>query len=1053
MLRALFLALNVRSGEEKPVLLLLGKGFFMGVFLATYYVTAETLFLNRLGEYLKEAILISGFLGITVTSCFAFLQNRVSFNKLALGNLLMIFVFTAGIYFTFRFSGAEFQDYLIFLMFAMYGPILAVALLGFWGTFGRLFNLRQSKRIIGGIDVGQLVASIIALFTVPFLEPLIPNTYNFLIISGVSLLVSCVFLFFITINYNLSQAEMSDDVDEKQDTGIRSLAKDNYVRLLSFFLLFSMVTFTLVQYTFQEVVAQQYPDETELRNFIAIFQGSILALGLFLQTFINDRIIGEYGLKVALMILPIIMVVFTVGAITAGSIFGYSIETSTAFIWFFLLIALSRLFNYALRDSLENPTIKLYFMPLDARVRFDVQTKVEGVVNETSRFLAGALIIGLSFLAFVELIHYSYALILILVGYLLIIRKIYNEYRNRIRVKLERQQQALANTVLEPGQQLVNTLKDFLVTQSPNKVVFSFKLLEKVEPQLLPQSINKLMGHESEEIRDFAQLKMNELKGLSVSDRYVISMKDQNGENQAARHLVSGADMLDLFRSGDISKGRLYKLCKSENPEDRQYAAELISNASDDENISFLIELLSDVNIKVRKTAIKTAQRKYNDEVLGALIDNLAYSAYSVEAANALTIIGGKALQSLDSSFYKSGQNTQTMLKIVHIIGRIGGNKAKQQLWNKIDYPDKVIVSEVLLALANSGFRAGMTQIPRIKYAIESDIENIAWDMAAISEVSNEGFGDTIKMAIEEEVQSDIEHIYMLLSMLYDAQSIQLVKENIESGTNEGTIYAIELLDVFLSDDLKQKVIPVLDDMPFSEKTKKLEIYHPRERLNNKLVLKFILNRDFSQVNRWTKACVIYQIGLMKVEDYKLDLIANLFNPDKLIYEIAAWALHEIDPDEYKDNVSRLAFKKRKELDELILGGDDSNRSLSFEKVLFISKMDAFKEVTGLAATGVVDIIDLLELEEGEMLSIDEHYNDNFYIVYKGTINIYENGTVTGGTKEGEFVGELMKSTSYMKANLIIAVEQTVLFKINKDSFYELLSDNIKLAQKIVEYV
>lgn len=1054
MLKALFLALNVRPGEEKQVLLLLGKGFFMGVFLATYQVSAETLFLNRLQEYLKEAILVSGFLGIMTTSLFAFLQNKIKFSRLVLGNLLAITLFTAIIFFSFRLTNAEFQDYIIFLMFAMIGPILAVVLLGFWGTFGRLFNLRQSKRIIGGIDIGQLVAAILALYTIPFLEPLIPNTYNFLIISGISLLISFGFLLVITSKYDLAEAETANsDIEEKEDTSIRALSRDNYVRLLSFFLLFSMVTFTFVQYSFQEVVAQQYPDETELRNFIATFQGSILVIGLFLQTFVNDRIIGEYGLKVALMVLPIIMFIFTIGSIVAGEIFGYSSTVGASFIWFFLLIALSRLFNFALRDSLENPTFKLYFMPLDARVRFDVQTKVEGVVNETSRFLAGAVIIGLSFLSFVELIHYSYALIAVLAGYFFIIRKVYNEYRNRIRLKLERQQKALANTVLEPNQQLVQTLSNSLMTTESNKVVFSFKLLEKIEPQLLPDAINKLMANSSEDIREFAQQKMNELKGLTVSERYVISIDKQEDEGKGKRNILSGADMLDLFQSGDISKGRLFKLCKSENPEDRQYAAELISNAADDENISFLIELLHDVNSKVRKTAIKTAQRKYNEEVLGALINNLAFPAYSVEAANALTLIGGKALQTLESAFYRSDQNTQTMLKIVHIIGRIGGNKARQLLWNKIDFPDKVIVSQVLLALANSGFRAGMMQIPRIKYAIESDVENIAWNMAVISEIAEEQFGKSIREAILEDVQSDIDHIYMLLSMLYDAQSIQLVKENIESGTNEGTIYAIELLDVFLSDDLKQKVIPVLDDMAFSEKTKKLEIFYPRERLNNQLALKFILNRDFSQTNRWTKACVLYQIGLLKISEFRLDLIANLFNPDRLIYEMAAWALHEITENEYHENVSRLHFNKRRELDQLIVERGTSKHTLAFEKVQFLRKMDAFSEVSGLAIAGVVDIIEVIEIEEGDMLSIDEQYNDNFYIVYDGSINIYENGKISGGTQKGEFIGELMKSVNYMKSNLIIAVERTVLFKINKDSFYELLSDNVKLAQKIIEYV
>jgi hypothetical protein len=68
----------------------------------------------------------------------------------------------------------------------------------------------------------------------------------------------------------------------------------------------------------------------------------------------------------------------------------------------------------------------------------------------------------------------------------------------------------------------------------------------------------------------------------------------------------------------------------------------------------------------------------------------------------------------------------------------------------------------------------------------------------------------------------------MLLAMLYDTRSIQLVKENIDSGTSEGITYAVELLDVFLSDQLKQRVIPVLDDLTDNERINKLDYYFPR---------------------------------------------------------------------------------------------------------------------------------------------------------------------------------------------------------------------------------
>jgi ATP:ADP antiporter, AAA family len=1053
MLKALFLALNVRPEEERQVLLLLGQGFFMGVFLATYQITAETLFLSRLGEYLKEAILFSGFLGIVSTSLFSFLQNRISFAKLALGNLALILLFTAIIYSAFHFAEVSFQDYIIFLMFSLIGPLLAVSLLGFWGIFGRLFDLRQSKRIIGGIDIGQLMAAIITSFSFPFLQSIIPETTNYLLISCISIVLSFIFLLLITRKFDLSKAEISTAVDGGDtDTRIGTLIRNKYVKLLSIFLLFSMVTFTFIQFSFQDVVALQYPDEDELRNFLALFNGSILILGLILQTFVNERIIGEYGLKVSLMILPFILIFFSIGSIISGTIFGYTIDSGSGFIWFFLFVALTRLFNFSLRDSLENPTFKLYFMPLDNRVRFNIQTKVEGVVNETSRFIAGALILGLSYLSFIELIHYSYALLILIAGYFFVVKRVYAEYRNNIRIKLEKQQRSQSELALTLGQKLVKRLEASLINSKASKAIFSFKLLEKIEPQVLPKSINTLMGHRIFQVRDFAQNKMNELKGLSVSERYVISTT--NKIENSGKQIVDGNDLLSLFQSGDISKNRVMRLSKSDHAEDRQYASELLGNSDDEENTSMLIELLNDVEPKVRHAAIKTAQRKHNSEVLIALIANLSNPMFSVQAASALTIIGGKALNALDSAFYKIGQNTQTMLKVVQIIGRIGGNKSKEMLWNKMDFPDKVMVSQILFSLGNSGFRAGISQIARIKYAIESDIEDIAWNLSALSEVSDELFGIEIKKALSDEIDFDVDHIYMLLSMLYDAQSIQLVKENIESQTSEGVTYGIELLDVFLSDDLKKKIIPVLDDLSFVEKAKKLEIYYPRDPLENKMVLKFLLNRDFSQTNRWTKSCIIHQIGLMKIREFYFDLIANLFNPDLLIREMAAWSLFEIDPTSYEENVKRLDIQSVRHLDGLIKANEGDNaRSLRFDKVMFLKNINVFENIIGLVLADLIDITEEEFLKEGQTLSIDDHYNDNFYIVYKGSFNLYENGEIKGETKVGEFIGEMISTENYLKSNLIIALTDSVVLKIKKDGFYDLLADNMKLAHEMIEYV
>ena len=1051
MLKQFFGAFQIQSQEQKQIILMLCTGFFMGVFLATYQVTADSLFLNRMGDRLDEAFLVAGALGILSTALFSMFQNWLKFTSLALGSIVLVFLFTLGEYWLIHYGSPLYHDEFIFALYCMIGPITAVLLLSFWGIFGRLFNFRQSKRIIGWIDTGQLIASILAtLIVIPFTSELIQDTSNYLLICAVSMAVVCVLLFSIASSFTLSKndpREFGETV--RAETGLTKLFGDRYIVLLSVFLLVSMMMFVLSQYSFQVLVKEQYPDERDLTNFNSFFIGAVYGISLILQTFVNPRIISNYGLRVSLFILPLVMVIFSLASIVTGTFLGFEKSIAPAgFIYFFLFVSLSRLFNWTLRDSLENPVFKLFFIPLDNRFRFNIQSKIEGLVNESARFLGGLLIFGLAFIPFFKVIHISIFLVILSGLYFLVVNKLYQGYRNKLRMKLESGDGELEK--LEKGYaQITSRLESMLSLPVPPKAIFSYKLLEKINAAQTPGWINILMKNEHDAARGYAQEKLNELKGLSVSDQFVIRM--DSAKVGGDKNVLSKLDLQSILENdGDITKTRVQKLARSTNVNERHYAAELLLHTSKDECTSFLMELLNDSEPKVRNAAIKTSVKKYNTEVINTIIENLSNPVYSNPAMNALVLIGADTLTALDAAFYRSGQSTQMMLRIVQVIGRIGGVKAREVLWSKIDYPNKIVVSQVLLSLGECGFKAGISQITRIKYAIESDIADISWNLSALQEVGDQGFSAQIKSSLRWEIQSDIEHIYMLLTMLYDTRSIQLVKENIDSGTAEGITYAIELLDVFLSEQLKKRVIPILDDLTLAERTNRLEDFYPRIKLDSQLVLKFMINRDFAQSNRWTKACVLFQIGILGIKDFKMDLIAQLFNPDWLLREVSALALYKISPEAYEQNARRLGEMVKRELDALVI---HSKRMTRFEKVLYFQRQPVFKDVPGITLSLLADIAEEIHLKSQDTLILDEKLNNNFYIIVAGKVDFYQAGKLVSNFGAGQFIGEMIASPAFVNSNLIVAKSQVVVLKLNKDQFYELVSDNVKLADNVLEFI
>jgi AAA family ATP:ADP antiporter len=186
--------------------------------------------------------------------------------------------------------------------------------------------------------------------------------------------------------------------------------------------------------------------------------------------------------------------------------------------------------------------------------------------------------------------------------------------------------------------------------------------------------------------------------------------------------------------------------------------------------------------------------------------------------------------------------------------------------------------------------------------------------------------------------------------------------------------------------------------------------------------------------------------------DFKLDLIAQLFNPDRLIREMGAWALYEINPEAYEINARRLGADGKRWLDRSVI--PDARLKLRlFEKIVFFQSLAIFEGVSGLALSFVSDISKELRLAKGEFMSIDEKANNDFFIVYSGTVQYYEKSVYEMDYTRGQFIGEIIAPVGFANTNIIIAKTDTILLKINKDEFYELMADNISLTGQILEYI
>jgi ATP:ADP antiporter, AAA family len=1039
---------NVERDEAGRVLLLFLMGICMGVFIATMSVAAQALYLQMEGiseQYdLPYAMFKGGLYGLAATALYNFFQNRVPFAVLGTLSLLTV----AALSIVMKYGSSLFTSVQSFYEFgfAMIIPFSFLVYLIFWGSFTRLFNLRQSKRLVGTVDIGAMVVTIIAFFSIPVALNAGMKTET-LYDVGVASIVGFIILFiYLAVRHVNKAITFTQEKKLYKKLEILDFFKNRYIRYMSLFIIFSMVAINFIDYSFLNGVTLYYKDSQDyLPTFLSLFEGTLVIFTFLLDVFATDRLNSQYGMRVTLLLNPIFLGVVTVAALIIGLTLGYSLGAEL-FVVYFMTIAMSKLFIRSLKEAVDAPTFKMYLLPLQANIRLDVQTKIEGIVTALANVVAAGLIILITKSQLSDLIYLTAFTIPAFVIWYIATNNMHKSYKQTLQQALVENKEGASNVMTE---YTVNSLLEKEITSSAEeKVIYGLKLMEKLEPTLFENAVVRLTASDNKKLRKFAEEKIAEL-GIE-KDGTKTDIKSLAKE--AALH----AEESDLL---SISVDNLMKLSKSIKQNDRILAAKLLRQLTSHRTIFILLELLRDGDPRVRYEALMTARKVKRQETWPILIEMLSSPTYGHHAAAALKEAGEVVLPTLEAAFHKSGQTDLVMLRIVQIMGRIGGPHALDLLWKKADFPDKRIVKQILYSLRYVNYQATGREARDVMSLLDTEISKTMWNLAAISELPDEKEYVFLKESLKDEVEENYEHIGILLSILYDPKSVQLVRENLQTGDPDNITFAMELLDLFVDQSIKPKLFALLDDTPVEEKLSQLQLHFPRESYHPIQVINYILNRDFNLNNRWTKACAIHMSAY--ISDFRISrgLVAQVFNNDRLLQETAAWVIYNKDQKAFIGVRDRLPQKDKKFLDNSIennqlLDGLDDGFFLGIETVMFLKTIPVFKNIQGSILADLADKITDIDLLEGESYKFNsDGINNPIFIVGHGAVQLKNDGDVISLLKKGDAYGDLFQEGPPVKANTLVAKERSVVFKIEIMDFYFVMANHHELVQGLIKNI
>lgn len=1021
-------------------------GLFIGIGLAFLDLAAISLFLDKYNSSdLPLAFMLSGLAGVVVLGIYTYQKNRFSFSKVANTCFLIITLGTFFLYY--GLENLNHSKY-VYRLFILAGPINVLVYYNFRNLCSLIFAQQQHKKLSEWTHIGIIIGSAAIFFTIsPLRLELSLSISELVYFSGLAFAIATLLLVMISRNIAiLRELTVSAQYINANNSYVK-IRKNNFLVLLAFFSLAVTVILLFVDYYFYSIVESNYKSTNQLLDFLGLFYGSVLIAGIFMHLIIYNTVMSKYGLKVALLILPIAIGVLSGVAIVIGSYFGHMPGTTTFYV-FFLTICIIKLISTTLNDNLTANAFRFYFLPIEDLLRQDTLLKITGVIREASMVIAGGILLYLTSLSFVEEVHFAASLIIICIICVIIVFKIYSTYREVLKDTLDKQQLVKTGEArLSYAEKLARETK----TVPTDRLARHLNIINTLDPVVFKSAILSIINSDNDKAQKIALEQAGHLCLLEaipilndiMESKYFNVLRNRD-LIEKTYHKLRGAE----FRLEKLTY--IEQLTYSKLVKERIFGASLTRYAEEDIKPKLLNKLFRDPVTKVRYYAAAAAAGSENESMLKNLIAMLDNPLYSNAAVASISATGEQTLPVLEAAFHLTGQSEKIQLRIIQIYGRIGSQEAVELLLKKLDLPNQNVIAATLVALSKSGYNVKKDKALNVKRELEEVCATTLSNMQAYLDLKKEKTSDLLLNALTGEIENNYNTIFQLLALLYEAKSVDLVKENINSGNTDQSDFASELLDIFLEEELKPIVLPVVNVSSYSEKINKLQYILPTTSMSKNEVLYDLIQKDYKKVNRWTKACAIMELADENSPSNHDIFAANLVNPDQMLREIAAAAYYRLSDENFAVFIERNKYKKEyaqqalKLIDEVEKGKEgelQESPKLNIEVVRFLNDIPGFQSVPGLVLSEIAKLAKAAYYEANQEITAFNYLDEMTYaFIFKGSVSLQKNDHEIGLYPENHFLHDFDLINEGRAEYKLIAKENTILFSIDRSSFSELCS-------------
>jgi len=839
----------IRVGSEELPVAYLCTAIVVGIFVAFY---------SRLLVRVPRRVLIISSLVVFIVTCFLaqrfFLQEKFAWMPLAFWIWANLFVVVLGTQ--------------------------------FWILVNDVFNPREAKRLIGFFGSGGLLGGIFGALLTGFLGKKDPDS---LLLIAFGILILSIFFVNLIFIWQRRKGSLDDKADKKdKEKGVEpakvgfidcfnTVRKNHYLTLLAVVVILTFIVATFIDYQSKTVIDIHEDSMTEMTSLFGYFHAALLGIPFLISMFMTGGIIKRFGIRLTLLLFPLLLLLCSFGIfIWPVLIAAYAIKTS----------------DKSLSFSLNQFTRELLYIPISPELKYKAKVFIDMFLNRFAKGL-GALILMIFLIPYFrdlgepsvmqnaevlekpsvvaktevpekpEVIEKTGVLettdesqridefelfdkrirrvrfasgfsVVFIFAWIFFNLKVSKEYTRTVKKKLEIKWDRADRMVAEKVDvDYTKLVFDTIESRNRSSVLYAMHLFDLIKQDKLTPEVKKLISYKSDEV------KISSLGGLFESgETALLPETDEIMSEDVLEKEIGEIMSLDVYQ--EVMKSYVEKALKDESMESETAKMEVAKAIGLMESESPLAqkleELLWDESPEVSKYALESAAKLMKKEYVPALIQKLSSPVTREDASVALEKYGEKVIGSLSDYISDREEDIELRRGAASILARIGTQDAGDFLMWELEEGKGDIDTELIDALDRI-----RSEKPDIKFQEDTVERKILLEIKKYCQIFVKHFGAKSKRKKEkkredmpEDLNVSLMNIFKLFGLIYPREDIMRAYQNMRVGTKDSVDYAIELLDNTLKKEMRDIVVPLVEDLPLEERVKRCRGFIKNFSIRNK---------------------------------------------------------------------------------------------------------------------------------------------------------------------------------------------------------------------------